>query len=1083
MKNKKLSSLLVLMMTVIIMLGALCLPASAATAMSKTTVTYTQNFTYTGKNIKPAVTIKHGKKKLTKDKHYTVAYKNYKNVGKGTITITGKGSYTGKVTKYYYIKPKAVTSLKATAYAEKVKLTWGKVTGAKGYQVYKKVDGAWKKVATPTGTSYTVSGLDSATKYEFRVRAYAKAGDKTLYSSYKNISKTTTIGKASGLAVSDITESTAALKWNKVKGATSYRVTLTNTDTNYKRTLTAATNSIKLTSLDALSSYSVKVAALNIEKNLTGADSAVYTFSTAPATVRSLTATLASDTVVNLSWSASFGANGYQVYYSKVDASGNPTTFEKSSFVTGTACSLSNLTPCSTYIFKVVAAVYAENGTLYSNEALSNKITMPVPKVNSFKATTTGSDTVVLTWARSVNVDGYKLYKDGKYFLTLDAKTTSYTLSGLSAGTSYKIEICAYYKDINNTVTESDKSELTVSTASNNIQSVTFNGRPSSLKVGGTYQLSVKVMPENASNKNVTFSSSNTSVATVSNSGLITAHKEGTTTIKATSVADPNKNVSFNLTVTTAPVENIKVQSISLKSEITIYEGELVSLNPVITPSNATNKTYTISGKDYTYTYKEFVLGGLLGTTTKTDVCKFSDYVDVYSNLIKGKKASITPKSEEPFYFTVTVTANDGSNKTATTRVKVLPKMIDVRYLGMEELPWYYGNSAQLTATLHSSIEDQYQVSDIRYKSSNTSVATVSNNGTVTCKGAGDVTITAYIPNTEYTGSFSFYSRGIVSVNKTYYEACQAGKTYQLDAKILPADESDEIIYYSNNEKVATVDNKGLVTFKTNGNAAISIFTASDPYNFKEVWLTSGKFTKPSGTNAQLLSKMKTSANAVKALSNLPSVTRFDKTTMSNFTTTSTKISAEQLQGIFNSKMTPRTVYLPSVSSSDSNFSTLKERFIDNVPVRGKTYIIASDLSESDLQSISVTDNGDYFYEMSLVLKEENMSSLPAPSNNTKHGKVFDILTSDYINSFINEINNTGKLEIKYSSFTTRYYNSKLTLKINKVTGNLESANFEMNIDGKVKGLEFKVSTSTSDMDVSFTCNNIVNIEFSGYDQ
>lgn len=1076
MKNKRLTSLLVLMMTVIIMLGALCLPASAATAMSKTTVTYTQNHTYTGKNIKPAVTVKHGKKKLTKDKHYTVAYKNYKNVGKGTITVTGKGSYTGKITKYYYINPKAVTSLKATAYAEKIKLTWGKVTGAKGYQVYQKIDGAWKKIATPTGTSYTVTDLDSITKYEFRVRAYAKAGDKTLYSSYKNITKTTTIGKTSGITVSDITENSASLKWNSVSGATSYRITFTNTDTNYKRTLLAATNSAKLTSLDSLAPYSVKIAALNVEKNITGADSDPVSFRTAPAAVRNLTATMATDTTVNLSWSASFGAEGYQVYYSKVNAAGNPTTFEKSSFVTSTSCSLSNLTPCSTYIFKVVAVAYTTNGTLYSGDALSNKVTIPVTKVSSFRATTTGADTVVLEWARPINIDGYKLYKDGKFLLTLDAKTTSYTLEGLSAGTSYKVAICAYYGS-----TEGEKSELTVSTASNNIHSITFNGRPSSLKVGGTYQLSVKITPENVSNKNVTFSSSNTSVATVSSSGLITAVKEGETTIKATCIADPNKYVSFTLNVTKAPVETVKVQSISLKSEITIYEGELVSLNPTITPANATDKTYTISGRDHSYTYKEFVLGGLLGTTTKTDVCKFSDYIDIYSNLIKGRKATVTPKSDEPFYFSVTVTANDGSNKTASTRVKVLPKMIDVKYNGMEDLPWYYGNSAQLTATLHSSLEDKYKASDIRFKSSDTSIATVSNNGTVTCKGAGDVTITAYIPNTDYSGSYSFYSRGVVSISKNYYEACKAGKTYQLDARILPSADGDEIIYLSSDEKIATVDSKGLVTFKANGNAIISIFTASDPYNYKEIWLTSNTFTKPAGTTAQLLSKMKTSANVVKTLSSLPALTRYDKTTMSNFTTTSSDITAGDLQSIFNSKLTPRTVYLAPVTSSNSNFSTLKTKFIENVPVKGKSHIIASDLSDTDVKSITVTDNGNYYYEMAMILNEENMSALPAPSNSTKHGKVFDILTSDYINSFMNEINNTGTIEIGYSSFSQRYYNSKLTLKINKITGNLESANFEMNIDGKVRELKFKYSAKTFAMDVSFTCNNIVNIDFSSY--
>lgn len=113
--------------------------------------------------------------------------------------------------------------------------------------------------------------------------------------------------------------------------------------------------------------------------------------------------------------------------------------------------------------------------------------------------------------------------------------------------------------------------------------------------------------------------------------------------------------------------------SIELPTTITIYVDEPIYLNPTITPENATNKSFTIKGSDYTYTYKEFILGGLLGTITKTDVCKFSDYIDVNSSgRINGRKATVTPKSDEPFYFTVTVSTNDGSNKTAITRIKVL---------------------------------------------------------------------------------------------------------------------------------------------------------------------------------------------------------------------------------------------------------------------------------------------------------------------------------------------------------------------------------------------------------------------------
>ena len=63
MKNKRLTSLAVLLMSVIIMLGTFCLPASAATSISKAKVTYETYYTYTGKEIKPKITVKVGSKK------------------------------------------------------------------------------------------------------------------------------------------------------------------------------------------------------------------------------------------------------------------------------------------------------------------------------------------------------------------------------------------------------------------------------------------------------------------------------------------------------------------------------------------------------------------------------------------------------------------------------------------------------------------------------------------------------------------------------------------------------------------------------------------------------------------------------------------------------------------------------------------------------------------------------------------------------------------------------------------------------------------------------------------------------------
>ncbi len=75
-------------------------------AASKLTVATISNQYYTGKAIVPALSVKYGSLTLKKDTDYTVAVKNNKNIGKATVTITGKGNYTGSTTKTFQITVK-----------------------------------------------------------------------------------------------------------------------------------------------------------------------------------------------------------------------------------------------------------------------------------------------------------------------------------------------------------------------------------------------------------------------------------------------------------------------------------------------------------------------------------------------------------------------------------------------------------------------------------------------------------------------------------------------------------------------------------------------------------------------------------------------------------------------------------------------------------------------------------------------------------------------------------------------------------------------------------------------------------------
>ncbi|MBP5604357.1 MAG: fibronectin type III domain-containing protein [Ruminiclostridium sp.] len=141
---------------------------------------------YTGKALKPSVTIKDGDKKLTIGTDYTVSYKNNKNIGTATITVTGKGSYTGTKTVTFRIVPKK-TALTAKKSGSKYALSWKKVTGIDKYQIQYSTDGGktYKSAVNVSRTKTSCSlKLDTSRSYTFRIRSYKTVDGKKYYSSW-----------------------------------------------------------------------------------------------------------------------------------------------------------------------------------------------------------------------------------------------------------------------------------------------------------------------------------------------------------------------------------------------------------------------------------------------------------------------------------------------------------------------------------------------------------------------------------------------------------------------------------------------------------------------------------------------------------------------------------------------------------------------------------------------------------------------------------------------------------------------------------------------------------------------------------
>lgn len=159
---------------------------------------------YTGKQIKPTLNIKMGSKTLTAGTNYTATYTNNINPGKATITITGKGSYTGTLIQTFKIKPAAVTALTAETTASKITLEWTGSEAYSGYEIYRSTtyDGNFKKIKTINKgdtMEWTNKSLSKEREYIYKIRAFAKVEGTVYYGPYTKITAVALSGTRAAL--------------------------------------------------------------------------------------------------------------------------------------------------------------------------------------------------------------------------------------------------------------------------------------------------------------------------------------------------------------------------------------------------------------------------------------------------------------------------------------------------------------------------------------------------------------------------------------------------------------------------------------------------------------------------------------------------------------------------------------------------------------------------------------------------------------------------------------------------------------------------------------------------------------------
>ncbi len=317
------------------------------------------------------------------------------------------------------------------------------------------------------------------------------------------------------------------------------------------------------------------------------------------------------------------------------------------------------------------------------------------------------------------------------------------------------------------------------------VTSVALDETSKTMYVGQSQRLTYVILPTNASNSSVTWISTNPSVATVDKTGLVSAKSVGTTAIILKTMEN-GQFVYCNITVKQV-ASGIKLDASTLNLKV----GETHTFKPTLTPKNSTD-------------------AAIVWESTDTKVATVDD---------EGK---VTAKGTG----TATIIARLASGAVAYCKVNVtLP--VNGLILNFTEKTIYVGEKFKMKVSVNPSAATELGVT---WKSSNTSIATVSEDGEVTGIAGGTVIITCTTKDGGFTASCVLtVLEGVTTItlnHQTYYLGID--KTVFLVATVSsPNATNKDVFWTSSDTDIATVNQKGKVTGKKLGTVTITA-TAMD---------------------------------------------------------------------------------------------------------------------------------------------------------------------------------------------------------------------------------------------------------------
>jgi len=242
-----------------------------------------------------------------------------------------------------------------------------------------------------------------------------------------------------------------------------------------------------------------------------------------------------------------------------------------------------------------------------------------------------------------------------------------------------------------------------------NLKDITVNNGSSTLTLqqGDSKVISVDYVPANTGQTGVKYTTSDSSIVSVNEiTGEIIGNKGGIAYITVT----PSANIALAKTITVTVTE--LVSSISLRvGDVSMKVNNTTNLTVTVSEPTATNQTVTLSTSD-------------------------NSVVAIYKNT--NTEYILTAKGVGS--ATITALANDGSKQSASVVITVTKKDVESISVTAKSDSLAVGNSVTLVATVTPS---DATITDVTWKSSDPTIATISSTGVITGVSEGDVTFTA----------------------------------------------------------------------------------------------------------------------------------------------------------------------------------------------------------------------------------------------------------------------------------------------------------------------------------------------------